>query len=1386
MAKKTPKVIKSGNNRENTKNPTPAAEKAEPKAKRTKTQAKADRQLKVQIDAEARDLMYDDPSLSMEEARSEIIARRYKLDDPKTGDPDDTYEAREAAVDPANIVSADTNEARIADTTEFSDLENTGENAQTEAFDPTAIRGYTLEEDGSVGKEDSRSYAHLPPEERVAKLAEQRLAAGAEGGLDPQTTLPADLRSTTPRPGRTPRRSLFSRRGQVAKSYVDTLDISEEAAQGKLDSNRRSAAFSVGGTPLEEGEIGPRLTSPIYNDTDPRRSATTRTPEETVMDRQPGTPGRSVGGNLILGRRFRGRKGYNQTPDVVAVNEDNATRALIGNVDLAIQNAMRTVGARPAGPRSSGADLTVEEARTSPELRGVLQQGSMGGVLSTQQDEDVTQMVGSFTKRDNSARTSGTMPAEEADAASRETTRVVPKLDANGNEMKDPRNADVTLTELANPRVAPRPAAFPEEGLALPSIFGGGQFRMTPQFLQARNDEEARMRARATSGRVKDADFAASPVGQEATARAENKEPLPHTMVPNPAFTPVDEQGMPYEEGPEADAERIGMAEEMARGRRTTGRSFRVRKTGRTGESRNRDFVSTRTPGQDEYYPTKPEYKQVIRVAPGSATRQYAKDENGKTILDERGKPIPLRDAEGKPIVSAQETKTVNEPTGRRVADYGSGTAVGPDIVKEATAALRESNGGMTEDEALEGATLFTAAEDETQKSLESEMVHQGQTAGISDHGDVSRTTSSGKNPLPKDITERKVLIPSPTGGSTQVNIIDPERKINKKVLDPTTGKMVNQEVSQLIEHVTAGITDPEHKARIAAGFTTTTNDPQYSPPKEDEFGVEIDNETEEEANPLDTGVDKADAKMYKPTFRTHPLTGSPKPEFQDTGSPRKDKVQHEAALAEWSKYNIGTIDRSPEALQKGRDAQEASRIAERDQKLADSGNSPEALQRSKDAKAADIAAGIAASTPEAIAANAEAAKADAAKRKEQNDATARRQRENPPLEASAPPGTPSREELAVAERSNRPVEEVMASPAAIAAARETKPEATGDVEQSYGRGSKIRTAVYPQTVASGAPHPSAGQIVRTRSGEIVQHDDTTHTPRFDDNGSFTHLESKLPAYEQKIEPITLSRVSPEDRFRIETANKLLAKEGKPAVVATSANRGVPEPGVEDHGTTFGAIPGIVPPSPTVTRTLSTTHVDLPGNENSPGMNVSQRIVRGADGEIDRNLSGMAPSMDVPVANPRWHLGSQVRVGQPAVTTSGVSAPDRPIATQRQEAYSRLRRRPGQPMEGQPMPRRAQEGIIVQPTGYIHPALTRDAVARGANSGRTESRPAFLAENDRKVAEGTFVTPDATAQPINANSRRVAERRFGAAMTDTADEAQTRINSAMGGGQFNK
>ena len=1385
MAKKTPKVIKSGNNRENTKNPTPAAEKAEPKAKRTKTQAKADRQLKVQIDAEARDLMYDDPSLSMEEARSEIIARRYKLDDPKTGDPDDTYEAREAAVDPAAIVSEDTNEARIADTTEFSDLENTGENAQTEAFDPTVIRGYTQEEGEPLGGPEKETYAHLPPEERVAKLAEQRLAAGAEGGLDPQTTLPADLRSTTPRPGRTSRRSLFSRRSEVAQNYVDTLDVSDEAAQGKMDSNRRGGAIAAGGMPLEEGALGPRLTSPIYNAADPRRSATTRTPEEIVMDRQPGTPGRSVGGNLILGRRFRGRKGYNQTPDVVAVNEDNATRALIGNVDLAIQNAMRTVGARPAGPRSSGADLTVEEARTSPELRGVLQQGSMGGVLSTQQDEDVTQMVGSFTKRDNSARTSETMPAEEADAASRETTRVVPKLDANGNEMKDPRNADVTLTELANPRVAPRPAAFPEEGLALPSIFGGGQFRMTPQFLQARNDAEAAARARATSGKVKDADFALSEEGKAAAARAEANEPLPHTMVPNPAFTPVDEQGMPYEEGPEADAERIGMAEQMARGRRTTGRSFRVRKTGRTGESRNRDFVSDRTPGQDEYYPTKPEYKQVIRVAPGSATRQYAKDENGRIILDERGKPTPLRDAEGKPIVSAQETRTENEPTGRRVADYGPETAVGPDIVREATAALRESNGGMTEEQALEGATLFTAAEDEAQKSRESEMIHQGQTAGISDHGDVSTTTGSGKNPLPRALTERKVLIPSPTGGSTQVNILDPERKINKKVLDPTTGKMVNQEVSQLIEHVTAGITDPEHKARIAAGFITTTNDPQYSPPKEDEFGVEIDNETEE-ANPLDTGVDKADAKMYKPTFRTHPLTGSPKPEFQDTGNPRRDRVQHESALAEWSKYNIGTIDRSPEALQRGRDAQEASRIAERDQRLADSGNSPEALQRSKDAKAADIAAGIAANTPEAIAANAEAAKADAAKRKEQNDATARRQRENPPLEASAPPGTPSREELAVAERSGRPVEEVMAAPAAIAAqtvaaAKERKANDPYDQENkptgSVGGGNRVQNVRYPATLPSGAPHPSAGQIVRARNGATVEHDVATHAPRFDDNGNFTHLEDKLK-YEQKIEPITLSRVSPEDRFRIETANKLLAKEGKPAVVATSANRGVLEPGVEDHGTTFGAIRGIVPPSPTVTRTLSTS---------VPGAGVSRRIVRDASGEIDRSESSSAvTSMDVTVANPRWHLGSQVRVGQPAVTTSGVSSPNAPITNQRQEALAQLRRRPGQPMEGQPMPRRAEAGIIVQPSGYIHPALTRDAVARGANSGRTESRPAFLVENPATQGPGTYVSPDATAQPINANSRRVAERRFGPAMDRTAEEEQTRINSAMGGGQFNK
>lgn len=1364
MAKKTPKVIKSGNNRENTKNPTPAAERAEPKAKRTKTQAKADSQLKVRIDAEARDLMYDDPSLSMEEARSEIIARRYKLDE-KVANEDDTAEAREVAVDPTAITSEDTGESRIADTTEFSDLENTGENTQTETFDPTAIRGYTQEEGEPLGGPEKETTEYLSPEDRVAKLADQRLQSGAESSinanLDKSTTLPADLRSTTPRPGRTPRRSLFSRRSEVAQNYVDTLDISDEAAQGKLDSNRRGGAFAAGGMPLEEGALGPRLTSPIYDATDPRRSATTRTPEEIVMDRQPGTPGRKLGGGLILGRRFRGRKGYNQTPDVVAVNEDNATRALIGNVDLAIQNALGSVRK----------DLTVEQARTSPELRGALQQGSMQGVLSTQTGDDVTQMVGSFTNRDSSARTSGTMPAEEADAASRETTRVVPKLDENGKEMKDPRNADVTLTELANPRVAPRPAAFPEEGLALPSIFGGGQFRMTAEFLQARNDAEAAARARATSGKVKDADFAASPVGQEAAARAEANEPLPHTMVPNPAFTPVDEQGMPYEEGPEADAERIGMAEQMARGRRTTGRSFRVRKTGRTGESRNRDFVSDRTPGQDEYYPTKPEYQKVIRVAPGSAIRQYAKDENGRIILDERGKPTPLRDAEGKPIVSAQETRIENEPTGRRVADYGPETAVGPDIVREATAALRESNGGMTEEQALEGATLFTAAEDEAQKSRESEMVHQGQTAGISDHGDVSTTTGSGKNPLPKDVTARKALIPATVGGTVQADIIDPEKKVNKKVLDPTTGKMVNQEVSQLVEHVTAGVTDPAKAARIAEGLLVKTTDPQFAAPKEDEFGVEIE---EEEANPLDTGVDKAPARAYSPTMRPHPLTGTAAPEFKDTGRPRRDRIQHEAALAEWSKYN--TVDKSPEAIQQARELQQSGRIAERDQRLADTGNSPEALQNRDAAKAADIAA-AAAMTPEDIAANAEAAKADAAKRKEQNDAIARRQRENPPLEASAPPGTPSREELAVAETSGRPVAEVMASPAAIAAARQTKPEATGDVEQPKPS-SRVRNAVYPQTLPSGAPHPSAGQIVRTRNGAAVEHDTATHTPRFDERGNFSHLESTLPAYEQKIEPITLSRVSDEDRFRIETANRLLAKEGKPAVVTTSANRGVLEPGVEDHGTTFGAIPGIVPPSPTVTRTLSTS---------VPGAGVSRRIVRDASGEIDRSESSSAvTSMDVTVANPRWHLGSQVRVGQPAVTTSGVSSPNAPITNQRQEALAQLRRRPGQPMAGQPMPRRAEEGIIVQPTGYIHPALTRDAVARGANSGRTESRPAFLAENDRKVAEGTFVTPDATAQPINANSRRVAERRFGAAMTDTADEAQTRINSAMGGGQFNK
>jgi hypothetical protein len=362
-----------------------------------------------------------------------------------------------------------------------------------------------------------------------------------------------------------------------------------------------------------------------------------------------------------------------------------------------------------------------------------------------------------------------------------------------------------------------------------------------------------------------------------------------------------------------------------------------------------------------------------------------------------------------------------------------------------------------------------------------------------------------------------------------------------------------------------------------------------------------------------------------------------------------------------------------------------------------------------------------------------------------------------------------------------------MAAPAAIAAktAAEAKERKANDPYDeantptlAIGGGSRIRNAVYPQTLPSGAAHPSAGQIVRTRNGAVVEHDVATHTPRFDENGNFSHLESTLPAYEQKVEPITLSRVSPEDRFRIETANKLLAKEGKPAIVATSANRGVLEPGVEDHGTTFGAIPGIVPPSPTVTRPVSTS---------VPGAGVSQRIVRDASGEIDRAASsGTVTSMDVTVANPRWHLGSQVRVGQPAVTTRGVSSPNAPITNQRQEALAQLRRRPGQPLEGQPMPRRAQEGIIVQPSGYIHPALTRDAVARGANSGTTESRPAFLVENPATQGPGTYVSPDATAQPINANSRRVAERRFGPAMDRTAEEEQARITSAMGGGQFNK
>lgn len=99
-------------------------------------------------------------------------------------------------------------------------------------------------------------------------------------------------------------------------------------------------------------------------------------------------------------------------------------------------------------------------------------------------------------------------------------------------------------------------------------------------------------------------------------------------------------------------------------------------------------------------------------------------------------------------------------------------------------------------------------------------------------------------------------------------------------------------------------------------------------------------------------------------------------------------------------------------------------------------------------------------------------------------------------------------------------------------------------------------------------------------------------------------------------------------------------------------------------------------------------------------------------------------------------------------------------------------------------------GIIVQPTGYIHPALTRDAVGRGANSGTTESRPAQLIPNwhtasddliyksigDITAAGTNFVQPDATAQPINADSRRVAERRFGPMATETGEQAQTRIN----------
>lgn len=1403
MAKTPNKIIRSGNKAKSTQTSTPVKEATASKkgttaskTKRSKTQAAADRDLKVKIDADARDLMYDKPGLSLEEARSEIIARRYKLDDPSTVPEEDTYEAREAAVDPNAITSADTGESRISDTTEFSDLENTGENAQTENYDPTNIRVINSEEGDPLGELEKESNAYLTPEERVAKLDEKRAEeeAGPGSTFPSSQPLPRDLSSTSPLPGRSPRRSLFSRRRQVAQSYADTLGMSEDTVRGKLDSRRRDSKVTVPTesileTPTEgtteapaEGTVTADTSTKIYDSTDPRIATAGKTPEQIVRDLAPGSPRRTLGGGLVLGRRFRGTSNYNKNPGVVEVNEDNATRALIGNADLAIQNAMTAARAGQSGPATSGKDLTVGQARLSPQLRGVLQAGSMGGVLSTQQGEDVTQLVGSFADRDSSTRTSGTMPADEADAASRAATQVVPKVDENGRTMMDPNNPDVPLTALATPRVAPRPAAFPEEGLALPSIFGGQQFRMTAQFLQKRNDIEAAARARATSGEIKDADFATSELGKAAAERKASGAPLPHTMVPNPAYVPVDEQGMPYEEGPDADAARIDTAKKMARGSRSTGRSFRFTRTGRKGESRSRDFVGEGTPGVDEYYPTKSEKSTVTVVVPGTGTRQNARDAAGNTILDKNGRPVPMRDAEGKPITTPKREEVREVETGRQVADYGPTTAVGPAIAAEATAALRESNGGMTEEDALEGADLYTAAEDETQKSYEYDMIHQGQNPGISDHGEVSTSTSAGKNPLPKDVTARKALIPGTTGGTVQADIIDPNKKVNKKVFDSATQTMVNAPVSQLLEHITAGVTDPAKRDRIAAGLQVTTNDSTVAAPKEDEFGVEIDDQGED-INPLDTGIDTTPARAYTPAMRQHPLTGTAAPELQNTGRPRKDKVAHEAALAEWTKYN--TVDKSPEAIQRARDLQQASRVAERDQNSADRGNSVESLTATLAKEAAERKAIEDAKEPEAIAAAAAAAKDRAEANKA---ATAKRV-------ASANTPFFTKEELDVAAASNRTPEEVVASPGITKAESDAKQaerraadkadeEAGTYVGFDFAKAERMRTrdVTYPLTLESGESHPSAGQPVRTRSGAFVKHDSGTQTPQFDASGAFTHLEPKTfprPAYEQKVEPQTLSRISKQDRFRIDTANKILESEGKPAVVATGSNRGVLEPGVSDHDLTFGAVPGIVPTPRTVPQTVT---------------------------------SDTGTSMDISVNNPDYSVPSGIRVGQPASTNTGVSSSNRPITTRRQEAYAQLRRRPGQPLEGQPMPSRREEGVIVPPTGYINPAITR----AGATPGTTESRPATLIPSPRAfdrnraldprsrvdvydreaaapliaktigdiTADGTtYVRPDATPQPISTG-RRVSQPRYGPMATDTPEETQTRINSAMGGSQF--